>query len=202
LIVPRAGYSWNFGDGTTATGPSVAHTFTTAGTFTVTLTVTDRGGNVRTLSQTVQVLDQNGNPVSPTPGPGSGPAPSGGGGGAPGSSAFSVNLRLMPQALRSLLHSGIGLRINSNQRADAIVTISISKRDARRAHFRTGRSPYVVVGRGTFAGVKVGTSVVRLHFSHSMAVKLRQFHRLTMSVRVAFATKSGEHRAVDVAGRY
>jgi len=37
-------YSWNFGDGSTATGPFVSHTFFYPGTYTVTLRVTDNDG--------------------------------------------------------------------------------------------------------------------------------------------------------------
>jgi bacillopeptidase F len=37
-------YSWNFGDGDTAVGSKVKHKFTTAGTYTVELTVTDNDG--------------------------------------------------------------------------------------------------------------------------------------------------------------
>ncbi|MFN8555923.1 MAG: PKD domain-containing protein [Dehalococcoidia bacterium] len=38
------GYFWSFGDGTTATGAVVAKSYTTPGTWTVTLTVTDQYG--------------------------------------------------------------------------------------------------------------------------------------------------------------
>jgi len=37
-------FSWDFGDGSTATGSTVTHVFSTGGTFTVVLTVTDAGG--------------------------------------------------------------------------------------------------------------------------------------------------------------
>ncbi|MFG6439419.1 PKD domain-containing protein [Roseateles sp. LKC17W] len=49
------GHAWTFGDGGTGSGSTVSHTYTTAGTYTVTLTVTDALGQMATasLSQTV-----------------------------------------------------------------------------------------------------------------------------------------------------
>jgi RHS repeat-associated protein len=41
---PVDGYQWNFGDNTFGSGPAPAHTYNTAGSYTVTLTVTDSGG--------------------------------------------------------------------------------------------------------------------------------------------------------------
>jgi PKD repeat protein len=46
-------YSWDFGDGTTATGSSVSHTYTQAGGYVVALTVTDNDGATNTGSSTV-----------------------------------------------------------------------------------------------------------------------------------------------------
>ncbi len=48
-------YSWSFGDDATATGTSVTHNYTSAGTYTVRLTVTDNDGGVGTVTTTVVV---------------------------------------------------------------------------------------------------------------------------------------------------
>ncbi|MEV5579694.1 PQQ-dependent sugar dehydrogenase [Streptomyces parvus] len=46
-------YAWDFGDGTTSTAPNPSHTYTTAGTFNPTLTVTDPEGLTGTASLVV-----------------------------------------------------------------------------------------------------------------------------------------------------
>ena len=51
---------WDFGDGATATGESVTHTYTAAGDYTVELTVTDDEGASDTSTQTVTVSDGSG----------------------------------------------------------------------------------------------------------------------------------------------
>jgi PKD repeat protein len=48
-------YSWDFGDGSTATGASVSRSYLLSGTYTVTLTVTDANGQTATVSKTVIV---------------------------------------------------------------------------------------------------------------------------------------------------
>jgi PKD repeat protein len=52
---PYGPYAWSFGDGTTASTPSAAHTFAAAGTYQVTLNVTDSLGFVGSASLTVVV---------------------------------------------------------------------------------------------------------------------------------------------------
>jgi PKD repeat protein len=59
------GYAWTFGDGTTATGATVSHNYAAAGTYTVTLTVTDDGGLTGSVAQYVTVSSG-----APGPGPG------------------------------------------------------------------------------------------------------------------------------------
>ena len=50
-----ASRSWNFGDSTTSTATNPGHTYAAAGTFTVSLTVTDNGGASNSTSKSVTV---------------------------------------------------------------------------------------------------------------------------------------------------
>ena len=46
-------YAWTFGDGGTGSGATASHTYTTAGTFTATLKVTDNLGATGTATTTI-----------------------------------------------------------------------------------------------------------------------------------------------------
>lgn len=48
-------YAWNFGDGGTASGNAPSHTYTAAGTYSVTLTVTDNGNLTASASTTATI---------------------------------------------------------------------------------------------------------------------------------------------------
>jgi C1A family cysteine protease len=54
-----ASYTWNFGDGTAGVGAICGHTYTLAGTFTATLTVTDNVGAQSTATVKITVTDPN-----------------------------------------------------------------------------------------------------------------------------------------------
>ncbi len=183
LVVANGSYHWSFGDGTNATGPSVAHAFSAAGSYPVKLTVTDRGGNTVSLAQTITVL--------------------GPGGSSPGGPlGLQVRLQLMPQALRSVLKSGLRVRLSSNQNVSGIATVSITRGTARHAHIKAGHGPSVVIGRGTISSVKAGVAQLRLHLSHRIDKKLHRLHRVTFSIRLALVGSAGGHVAIDAAGRY
>ncbi|WP_456600671.1 PKD domain-containing protein, partial [Blastococcus sp. SYSU DS0616] len=49
------GHTWDFGDGTTATGPTAMHSYAEAGSYVITLAVTDDGGATRTAARVVTV---------------------------------------------------------------------------------------------------------------------------------------------------
>jgi PKD repeat protein len=194
LIVPNAQYLWNFGDGTTATGPSSQHTYGSAGNFTVTLTVTDRGNNTATLSQVVQVLGSNGQPV---------PVPVNGGSGSGGSgSGLQVHLQLQPQSLKTVLHNGIAVRVTSNKAANGIATVSITRASAKKAGIHVGHNPSVRIGLGTVSSITNGTATLRLHLSPKMAKKLSRLHHVVMTIRLSLVASGGQRFSVDVAGRY
>ncbi|HKN94489.1 MAG TPA: PKD domain-containing protein [Thermoleophilaceae bacterium] len=63
------GYSWDFGDGHTASGAIVTHSYSAPGTYTVTATATDKTGNAATRTQQVVVrAPSSGNVVPSQPG--------------------------------------------------------------------------------------------------------------------------------------
>ena len=65
--VPPYGYSWSFGDGAMAAGPTPTHVYTSIGYYKVTLTTTDSAGNTRTTEQILGVGSWNpAVPCSPT----------------------------------------------------------------------------------------------------------------------------------------
>jgi PKD domain len=194
LLIPNAGYQWNFGDGTTATGPSVVHSFGAGGTYNVTLKVTDRGGNTSTLVQPIVVLGANGQPSPPSGGSG--------GSGSGSNNNLQVHLQLQPQSLKAVLRNGISVRVTSNAAANGIATVVISRKAARRAHIKVGKGPTVRIGLGTVSSIKNGSVMLHLHLSAATAAKLRHLGHVDMTIRLALVAPGNQRIAVDAAASY
>ena len=189
LLVPNAGYQWSFGDGTTASGPSVVHSYSAGGNYNVTLKVTDRGGNAATLVQQVEVsgpsrLRRNGRV------------------GLRSRAASSVRLQLQPQSLKTILRSGIAVRVTSNAAANGIATVVITRKAAKRAHIKVGRGPTVRIGLGTVSSIKNGSVLLHLHLSAATAAKLRHLGHVDMTIRLALVAPGNKRIAVDAAASY
>jgi hypothetical protein len=201
LIVPNQGYAWSFGDGATATGPSVVHAYTKGGTYTAKLTVTDRGGNVASMTQSIQVLGADGQPVgtppsSPTQGGQTGP----GSGGS--SAAFSMRLQLLPESLKTVLRSGLSVQVRANRAANGIAYVSIPRGAAKRAHIKVGRTASVVIGRGTVASIRNGVVTLHLSLSSAIKAKLEHLRHVTLTIRLQVVASNGARQTVVKAGRY
>jgi hypothetical protein len=101
-----------------------------------------------------------------------------------------------------VLNHGIALQVRSNKVANGILTISISRALAKRAHIKVGRGRTVVIARGTTAGIHSGVSVLSLRLPAGIAKKLRKLRHATFTVRLALVAAGGGHLAIDAAGRY
>jgi hypothetical protein len=195
LMVHNGDYQWNFGDGSTGTGPSVYHQYSQPGNYQVKLTVTDRGGNTASITQTLQVLGSNGQPATSLPtsptNVTSGPGP-----------ALSVKVQMLPQSLKAALAKGIAVRVSSNKAANGIATVWISRATAKRAHIKVSRATTVRIGIGTVSSITNGTVTMHLHLSRATAKKLAHLGHITLTIRLSLVAAGGQHYAIDAAGHY
>jgi hypothetical protein len=194
LMVSKDNFVWSFGDGTTALGPSVVHSYGAGGNYTVKLTVTDRGGNTAAVSQTVAVLGANGQPVPVNVTPPTTPPSS------QKNRGLSVRLQLVPQSLRSVLNGGLSIRVSSNAAADGIASVFIPRSAAKRARI-AGNGSSVRIGLGTVT-IKNGTGTLHVHLAKATAAKLRSLGHVTLTIRLALVASGNQHRAFVAAGRY
>jgi len=199
LLVPDpSGYSWSFGDGNTATGSSVAYSYAHGGTYTVTLTVTDRGGYKASATQQVVVLGPSGQIVPPSVAP----PPSQIGKSNTVHPPLSVRVALAPQGLKGILRSGVALNVTANQSANGILTLSIPRSAAKRAHISAGHSSSVVIGRGTVSGIHSGSNHLHVHLPKATAAKLKRLGHVTLTFRLTLVAQGGHRITVDAAGHY
>ena len=98
-------YSWNFGDGSSAQGQVVSHTYAAAGTYTAMLTVTDSLSN---MGSTPQIITVTGAGTPPPPSPSPTPPP------RPPSTSVGPRVPVGPQASITCSAGSVSIAGNTN----------------------------------------------------------------------------------------
>ncbi|MGO9819849.1 MAG: PKD domain-containing protein, partial [Solirubrobacteraceae bacterium] len=181
-------YSWNFGDGSTATGADPSHAFAAPGTYTVILTVTNDGGQTATTSQTATVdspaTARSTSALSPPPLK-SPPPPLTGHLTAP-----------RHQKIAYVLKHGLRLTTSLNQSGTASFQITIPSRTSPHTnrpatHRRANLKPAVIsLFRVRSRAVARGTHPITLKLSSSAKRKVSDYRTIVLTV---FVTMSNGH---------
>jgi hypothetical protein len=116
--------------------------------------------------------------------------------------ALNVQLLLVPQSISAALRQGVKAQVTSNQPANGIVSIAISRTAAKQAGLNTGRGASVVIGQGTVSQIKNGTVTLSMKLSRAIVNKLARLQHLALTLRLTLVAASGQHLSVGVVGRY
>jgi hypothetical protein len=243
-----ATYMWNFGDGSpTVTGfapgapsanspnaspceapwlspcaASTYHSYQYGGTYEVTLTVTDVGGNTASVTKPVTV---EGPPPPSSPGSGSGsgssssgaassstvpatssPAASPSATGATGTPAKPpvpnpvAAAAVVSKSLASVLRGGLIVRYSVNEqvagRFEVLLAASIAKRiglhGTSAAGLPQGTAPQVVIAKAILVTTKGGRSSIKILFSKATAARLRKLHKVSLMLRLFVRNASSQ----------
>jgi hypothetical protein len=228
-----ATYTWNFGDGSpTVSGyapgqapgnspsqlcetpwlapcaGSTFHSYVYGGTYEVTLTVTDVGGNTASVTHPLTV-------VGPLP-PGSGGSGSGAGAGsgAPGGSGGSAGLggpssslprpiataAAVSSSLKRVARNGLVVRYTVNEQVAGRFEVLL---EATAAHqlgiagpvatsLPAGSPTSLVIGHALLVTTKAGHSSVRIKFSKSVAKHLRRARKVKLTLRLTARNASSQ----------
>jgi hypothetical protein len=226
-------YNWSFGDGTgtevncesrvptngfgpqectgiSGTGEtnpvaSTSHVYTYGGTYEVTLTIADYGGNTATVTHDVTVTG----PAPPAPPPhkeetaGSIPAvsssPAGTGsstpaatGGTPTAPKVTATQSVAAQSLSSALRSGIVVRYSVNEqvagRFEVLLASSLAKKlgihGTPASGLAKGTPAQTVIAKAILVTTKGGHSSYKIKFSKTTAARLRKVSKVSLMIRL------------------
>jgi hypothetical protein len=215
---PQANYAtylWSFGDGTPGVAgyapgapacsspwlspcaASVFHAYAYGGTYRVTLTVTDVGGDSSTGSHLVTV-------VGPPPPASAGPGAAGAGGGAKPAPVPRVTAVAASHSLRNALRKGLSVRYSVNERVAGRFEVLIASSLARRLGLHgapatglaPGTPPQVVIGQAILVTTGGGTSIAHIQFGKRTASRLGRLHGVTVLLRLVVKNASAQSATV------
>jgi hypothetical protein len=238
-----ATYIWNFGDETpevTGLAPgapslnspetspcelpwkapcaaSTFHSYQYGGTYEVTLTVIDTGGNKSTFTSPITV-DGEPKPQPPSPsGPGGTPtvapaaAGSSGSSSAPGSSGAGSTGKTFPgpvasqaavtHSLSKALRSGLVISYSVNEQVAGQFQVLLASSVAKRIGLHgppaiglaPGSAPSIVIGKAILITTKGGRNTVKIQFGKKTAAKLRKLRRVSLTIRLVVRNASSHN---------
>jgi PKD domain len=208
-------YMWSFGDGSNpvsgVSNSSVFHAFTYGGTYQVSLTVTDGGGNTASVTNPVTVIGPP--PPAPEPavtgqtaGTSSAAASSGaggssgasGGGGAKATVNPAATASIASRSLRNVLRTGLVVRYSVNEkvtgRFEVFLATSVARRiglhGAAATGLAKGTAPQTVIGRAILVTTTGGRSSVKIQFDKATAGRLHRLHNASLMLRLIVRNSS------------
>jgi PKD repeat protein len=178
-------YSWSFGDGGTSPAPSPWHTYTNAGTYAVTLTVTQSDGLSSSVQRTIFV-----NPSS-TGSTGSGSSSGSSGQEATGSGSTDVvpSNVVTSWLVQSIKTTGTAKTIGSLLHGNGIATTLIASPASGRVvltWYATVKHHAVVIASGSWTSVVAVAPHVRIKLTRAGRALLARSRRVTVSVHTSF----------------
>ncbi|HEY5287380.1 MAG TPA: PKD domain-containing protein [Solirubrobacteraceae bacterium] len=234
-----ATYTWNFGDGSApvvgyapgaplVNSPGVSpcgaaqweapcagsayHSYKYGGTYEVTLTVTDVGGNTATVKEPITVIGPEPTPEptpTPTPAPGPAPAPtpstapgSSGSTGSPGGSGSTGTTATTPppvlgasvtsKSLKKALNSGLPVRYTTNEQVAGNIEVLLESSTAKRLGIKgatatglpAGTPKSIIVGTAVLVTTKAGQGTIRVKFTSRAAARLKHVRKLKVTLRL------------------
>jgi hypothetical protein len=197
-------YSWSFGDGSAVVSgvndASEFHSYQYGGTYTVTLSVTDSGGNIRTTTREITVVGPS--PTPSTTGGAGGSSGSGqttqsgsGSSGAAGSAAVPTPLAtaaVVKQTLRSALRKGLAVSYSVNEQVAGHFEVLLASAVARRLGISgtpavglpAGSPAETVIAKALLVTTKGGHNAVHIAFSKRTASRLAHAHKVSLMLRL------------------
>lgn len=218
-------YTWDFGDGTKTTStdppgaskldePSAFHSYTYGGTYIVTLTITDVGGNTSSTSRPVTVVGPP--PPAPAPKPSqtttapSSPSPAPATSTTLGSTATktakekpapSLFERVGSHSLSTVLHEGLLVRYTVNEQVAGDVELMIATSTAKRLHIHgqiakhlpKGYPRQTVIGTTVLVTTRRGHGRLQVKLLPEAKEALAVMSRLKVTMRIVLRNADRRH---------
>jgi hypothetical protein len=194
---------------------STFHSYKYGGTYNVTLTVIDTGGNKASVTNQITVAGEpEPQPSSNNPGPGSspaaGPAAAGGSSSSSGSGSSGTGSTVKPipgpvataaavsHSLRSVLKKGLVISYSVNEQVAGQFQVLLASSIARRIGLHgasatglpQGTPPQTVIAKAILITTRGGRNTVKILFGKKTAAKLRKLHKVTLMIRLVVRNAS------------